>query len=62
MPMTICPTCSNDVSTEAASCPKCGHQFKSAGGINLSDPVHMIGVVLVVIIFGVVILAAFLSS
>lgn len=28
MPMRKCPTCGNDVSTEAVSCPKCGHQFK----------------------------------
>jgi membrane-anchored glycerophosphoryl diester phosphodiesterase (GDPDase) len=24
-------------------CPKCGHRFKYAGGVNLKDPVHVIG-------------------
>ena len=51
MGMTKCPTCSRDVSTEAAACPSCGHQFKSAGGINLRDPVHFIGVVVTVLFF-----------
>ena len=49
MPLINCPSCSAEVSTEAASCPKCGHQFKSAGGINLSDPVHLIGVIICVV-------------
>ncbi len=31
------------MSTKAQSCPKCGHAF-SAGGINMSDPVHLAGV------------------
>ena len=62
MPMTPCPACSNEVSTDAATCPKCGHQFKSAGGINMSDPVHVIGIGLAVLILAVVVLAAFMSS
>jgi uncharacterized paraquat-inducible protein A len=40
-----CPTCDAEVSSEAAACPKCGHQFKSAGAINLRDPVHVIGII-----------------
>ena len=28
MPMTKCPTCLGDVSTEAVACPKCGHPLK----------------------------------
>ena len=55
-----CPSCQSDVSTEAAACPKCGHQFvyaggfKHAGGINLRDPVHRIGLgVCVIFIIGV---------
>ncbi len=43
MPLTKCPSCSSEVSTKAASCPKCGHQFKFSGGVNLKDPVHVIG-------------------
>src|ERR1700687_2384371 len=37
MPMTKCPTCGSDVSTDAASCPKCGHQFKSAGAFSMKE-------------------------
>jgi len=50
-----CPSCRSDVSTEAAACPKCGHQFvyaggfKHAGGINLKDPVHRMGLLICVI-------------
>jgi uncharacterized paraquat-inducible protein A len=54
MAMTSCPSCQAEISTEAAACPKCGHQFKSAGGINLRDPVHQIGV----IVAGVLLLGA----
>jgi len=46
MALTKCPSCRSDVSTEAAACPKCGHQFKYAGGINLKDPVHVIGLII----------------
>lgn len=44
-----CPSCQSDVSTKAAACPKCGHQFKYAGGINLKDPVHRVGLALCVV-------------
>lgn len=43
MALTKCPSCGREVSTEAVSCPNCGHQFKYAGGINLKDPVHIVG-------------------
>jgi len=47
-----CPECGTEVSSEAAACPKCGHplQAKPSGGINTKDPVHVIGIILVVII------------
>jgi len=47
-----CPECGTDVSDAAAACPKCGHPLKAtpAGGINSRDPVHVIGVILVVVI------------
>lgn len=41
-----CPTCKNQVSVTANTCPKCGHAFKYAGGINLRDPVHVIGLLI----------------
>ena len=50
-----CPSCRSDVSTEAAACPKCGHPFvyaggfKHAGGINLKDPVHRMGLLICII-------------
>jgi uncharacterized paraquat-inducible protein A len=50
-----CPSCNSDVSVHAAACPKCGHQFKYAGGINLKDPVHVIGLgICALIIIGVI--------
>jgi hypothetical protein len=48
--LTKCPSCRAEVSTEAAACPKCGHQFKYAGGINLKDPVHVIGLIICALI------------
>ena len=51
MPMTTCPTCQAEVSTEAAACPKCGHAFRpTGGGINMSGPVHVIRVIIAIII------------
>ncbi len=50
MALIPCPSCKSRVSKQAASCPHCGHQFKASGSINLSDPVHVIGVILAIII------------
>jgi uncharacterized paraquat-inducible protein A len=41
-----CPDCGREVSRNAATCPQCGHVFKYAGGVNLKDPVHFIGLLL----------------
>ena len=49
MGLTACPSCEGQVSTQAAVCPKCGHQFKTPGSVNLKDPVHMVGLVVVVL-------------
>lgn len=50
-----CPDCGKEVSKKAVSCPSCGHAFKTQGGINLKDPIHFIGVILVIImILGVI--------
>lgn len=52
MALIQCPECGTEVSSEAAACPKCGHPLraKPSGGINAKDPVHVIGIVLVIII------------
>lgn len=46
--MMSCPSCKATVSKQAAACPKCGHQFKAPGGINLKDPVHLIGIAIAI--------------
>lgn len=53
MGMMKCPTCSKDISDQAAACPGCGHQLKAqntVGGIRLSDPIHLLGVLAVIAI------------
>jgi hypothetical protein len=54
MAMMNCPSCGKDVSTEAAACPNCGHAFKYAGGLNLGDPVHLLGIFGLVVFLGIV--------
>jgi len=46
MSLQPCPSCENQVSTEADTCPKCGHRFHYAGGLNMKDPVHVLGVLI----------------
>ena len=54
MTLTACPSCEGQVSVHAALCPKCGHQFKTPGSVNLKDPVHMDGLgVVVMFVIGV---------
>jgi len=53
--LQFCPTCSTSVSLNANACPKCGHVFKNPGGINLKDPVHIIGIIVCGIIILIVI-------
>jgi len=59
----VCPTCSTEISREAASCPKCGHTFKPAGSFNLNDPVHLLAAtgcaVLLLLILGPLVLKFF---
>jgi hypothetical protein len=50
------------VSSEAAACPQCGHQFKAAGGINLKDPIHVIGILLAVVALGLYLAYGCLAS
>lgn len=64
MPLVKCPACGKSVSPNAPACLGCGEPIKSSvekasGAINLKDPVHVIGLILVgifilVIIVGVV--------
>jgi RNA polymerase subunit RPABC4/transcription elongation factor Spt4 len=42
MALTSCPACQNSVSEEAATCPKCGHPFRTTG--------NRIGLVLLLVI------------
>ena len=49
MGLTACPSCEGQVSIQAALCPKCGHQFKTPGSLNLQDPVHLVGLVIIAI-------------
>jgi uncharacterized paraquat-inducible protein A len=61
MALIKCPECDSEVSSEAAACPKCGHPLKAkpAGGINTQDPVHVVGIIVVVIIIiGIVVFGA----
>ena len=60
--LTSCPSCGNDVSTQADTCPKCGHRFKYAGGINMKDPVHVLGVGICVVIVVSVIIYIYMAS
>ena len=66
MSLIKCPACNKDVSSEAPACPACGQPIKSSiekasgGAVNPRDPVHFIGIVLVVI-FVIVVIAYIVS-
>src|SRR5580692_4970456 len=47
--LSRCPSCSAEVSTRADFCPKCGHRFRYAGGVNLKDPVHVVGLIICIV-------------
>ncbi len=52
--LCTCPACGRDVSIRAPACPHCGEPFKLAaanpGGINMRDPIHVIGVVIAAVV------------
>lgn len=53
-----CPACDKQISTAATACPQCGHPFAKAttvSGIDMKDPVHVLGVIVVAIIVVLVI-------
>jgi uncharacterized paraquat-inducible protein A len=55
-----CPTCKKQVSSEAATCPNCGHVLhrqNAPNSFNLTDPVHLIAVVLFLVIAAIVVFA-----
>lgn len=58
----ICPTCQASVSRNAVACPKCGHAFRQAGAINLSDPVHIAGLIVCAIIGVIVVLTIIIRT
>lgn len=51
--MKTCPMCGRSVSPNAAACPGCGEPIAPAKtntqGINLKDPLHMVGVIIAVL-------------
>jgi len=59
-----CPACGQQVSQNAAACPACAEPIRpertNQSGINLRDPVHVLGVLLCVAI--IVIAAAVLHD
>ena len=56
-----CPVCGKSVSSGAASCPNCGeviHRQKAPNSFNLADPVHLIGVIVLIVIAVICVCAA----
>ena len=55
MNLIKCPACQKDISPNAVACPHCGEPVKTTvekaagGAINMSDPVHVVGIALMVI-------------
>lgn len=37
MPLINCPACGNQVSSDAPSCPKCGHPFTLSADLKAKD-------------------------
>ena len=53
MSLQPCPSCERLVSIQAMSCPQCRHPYKKPeviGGIRLTDPVHLVGDLLCVLV------------
>lgn len=56
MGLIQCPTCTKEISDRAPVCIHCGEPIKSTvetaygGGINLRDPVHVIGIVVCILV------------
>lgn len=54
-----CPTCGNDVSENAPTCPRCGEIIKEKrnGNFNMEDPVHCIGAIIAIFFLILVLLS-----
>jgi predicted amidophosphoribosyltransferase len=64
MSLIKCPACEKDVSPKAPACPHCGEPLKSSveasqgGAVNMKDPVHFVGMMLVgLIVLGIIVFA-----
>lgn len=63
MSLVKCKTCEKSISSNASACPSCGEPVdrkvvsKQGGAIDISDPVHLIGVLIVI---GLVVSAVYL--
>jgi hypothetical protein len=56
--MIQCPACKKEISKKAMACPSCGHQIKKPGGINPKDPIHFLGIIIVILmIIGFILIA-----
>lgn len=62
MSLINCPACSTEVSTEAASCPKCGHPFKESQPIVIEQAQSTSGCGLFFLIVASIIAAVVLLS
>ncbi len=56
-----CPACSKMVSRNASACPDCGEPFSEVarvphGAINMRDPIHVLGIIVVIVIIALTIL------
>ena len=47
MSLFPCPSCKQSVSKKAKACPHCGRAFKRDNQMSVTDPVHLIGGILV---------------
>lgn len=60
MALVTCEACGKEISAAAASCPGCGHprqvvDAREPGAINMGDPVHFVGIILVLLfVIGIV--------
>jgi hypothetical protein len=61
--LVSCPDCHREVSASAFTCPGCGRQFRQPDQVDVSDPVHAVGIAVCCVIgFFVVILVAWAAG
>jgi len=54
MPLAKCSACGREVSTQAASCPNCGHPVAKSGGSEFAMPKQVAGLLAILVVIGVV--------